>query len=215
MVKALMHNKWWSKHKHWCRINEKVNIILLLDTTACIFTLLMIFDIYTITWAMSQWKLYLTGLQHFKLMTDHRPLVPILNHWTLDAVENPHLQCLKKKISLSVHSCVACWQAARHTLSHVPISQFTPHDETNCVEAGSYSSPRGRCLTPTGLFTIFMLQRGRTCCTTIFKSACSQDFLPIITTSIICCSHSWIYWTASQSTWTCTLWSKDCSSCRS
>lgn len=40
-------------------------------------------------WTMHKCEYYLKGLQTFEHVTDHRPLVPILNHYTLDAVENP------------------------------------------------------------------------------------------------------------------------------
>ncbi len=35
---------------------------------------------------------------HFTIITDHHPLVPILNNHHLDEIENPRLQCLKAKI---------------------------------------------------------------------------------------------------------------------
>ena len=46
-------------------------------------------------WAISKCKLFLTGLQHFTVITDHNPLIPILNNHHLDEVENPQLQKLK------------------------------------------------------------------------------------------------------------------------
>ena len=42
-----------------------------------------------VVWATSKCRLYLTSLRHFALTTHHRPLVPILNHHSLDAVEIP------------------------------------------------------------------------------------------------------------------------------
>ncbi len=33
-------------------------------------------------WATSKCRLYLFGLPHFTLTTDHRPLIPILNFYT-------------------------------------------------------------------------------------------------------------------------------------
>lgn len=46
-------------------------------------------ELLAVVWAMSKCQLYLIGLQHFRLMKDHRPLVPILNAYTLDVTENP------------------------------------------------------------------------------------------------------------------------------
>ena len=43
-------------------------------------------------WAMKKCRVYLLGLPTFSLVVDHRPLVPILDSYTLDAVENPRLQ---------------------------------------------------------------------------------------------------------------------------
>ena len=63
-------------------------------------------------WAMSKCRLYLIGLQHFTLMMDHQPLIPILNHYSLDAVENPRLQRLREKISPYIFTAV--WRAGKH-----------------------------------------------------------------------------------------------------
>ena len=38
------------------------------------------------------------GLQDFSVITDHNPLVPILNSRRLDEIENPRLQCLKSRL---------------------------------------------------------------------------------------------------------------------
>ena len=50
-------------------------------------------------WAMNKCRLYLLGLPTFTLVVDHQPLVPILYKYTLDAVENPCLQCMKEQMS--------------------------------------------------------------------------------------------------------------------
>ena len=36
-------------------------------------------ELLAVMWAMTKCKFYLGGLQHFNLVTDHRPLVPIVN----------------------------------------------------------------------------------------------------------------------------------------
>lgn len=81
-------------------------------------------------WAMS--KFYLIGLQDFTLMTDHRPLIPILNQYSLDAIENPRLQRLKE-ISPFIFNAV--WRAGKSlcipdALSRAPVDRPTPEDET-------------------------------------------------------------------------------------
>ena len=39
--------------------------------------------------------MFLAGLPHFRVITDHHPLIPILNSHRLDEIENPQLQRLK------------------------------------------------------------------------------------------------------------------------
>ena len=66
----------------------------LADTESCYAVIEL--EMLTICWAVSKCKLFLTGLQHFTIITDHNPLIPILNNHCLDEIENPHLQRLKK-----------------------------------------------------------------------------------------------------------------------
>lgn len=98
-------------------------------------------ELLAVVWAMSKCRLYLIGLQHFTLMTDHRPLVPILNAYTLDAVENPRLQRLKEKISPYIFTAV--WRAGKllcipDALSRAPVSRPTPEDEMACTDATAH-----------------------------------------------------------------------------
>jgi len=37
-------------------------------------------------------------LQHFQVLTDHNPLIPILNNYRLGEIENPNIQCLHTQI---------------------------------------------------------------------------------------------------------------------
>ncbi|XP_064121730.1 uncharacterized protein K02A2.6-like [Macrobrachium nipponense] len=82
--------------------------------------------------AMSKCRLYLAGLHNFTLKTDNHPLIPILNYYSLDAIENPRLQRLKEKISLYLFTAV--WHAGKSlnipdALSRAPVSHPTPEDE--------------------------------------------------------------------------------------
>ncbi|XP_076044722.1 uncharacterized protein LOC143027334 [Oratosquilla oratoria] len=82
-----------------------------------------------------QTTVYLFGLPHFTLMTDHRLLIPILISFTLDAVENPRLQRLKERLSPFVFK--AKWCAGKQlcipdALSRAPVSRPTPEDKTDC-----------------------------------------------------------------------------------
>lgn len=103
-------------------------------------------ELQAVVWAMSKCKYYLAGLQHFSLVTDHRPLVPILNSYSLDAIENPRLQRLKEKISPYIFT--ASWRAGKElcipdALSRSPVSQPTSED----VTCGAENSLSVRCLT--------------------------------------------------------------------
>lgn len=43
-------------------------------------------------------RVFLACLPHFTVLTDHHPLIPILNSHRLDEIENPRLHRLKTKI---------------------------------------------------------------------------------------------------------------------
>ncbi|XP_042857772.1 uncharacterized protein K02A2.6-like [Penaeus japonicus] len=84
---------------------------------------------------MSKCMFYLIGLQYFSLVIDHRPLVPILNHYSLDAIENLCLQRLKMKISPYIFT--ATWRAGKvlcipDALSCSPVDRPTSDDEAIC-----------------------------------------------------------------------------------
>ena len=50
-------------------------------------------------WAMKKCDIFLCGVPHFKLITDHhQPLIPTLNSKRIADVENPHLQRLMMKM---------------------------------------------------------------------------------------------------------------------
>ncbi|XP_037804919.1 uncharacterized protein LOC119599258 [Penaeus monodon] len=90
-------------------------------------------EMQAVVWAISKCKFYLRGLQHFSLMTDHHPLVPILNHYSLDAIENPRLQRMKDKIAPYIFT--AMWRAGKElcipdALSRSPVSHPTVEDGT-------------------------------------------------------------------------------------
>ncbi|XP_065182117.1 uncharacterized protein K02A2.6-like [Sycon ciliatum] len=52
-----------------------------------------------VAWAIRKCHTYLAGMS-FHVVVDHQPLVPILNTYTLDQVENPRLQRLMTKVQL-------------------------------------------------------------------------------------------------------------------
>ena len=64
-------------------------------------------EMLAVCWAVSKCKLFLTGLQHFTIITDHNPLIPIPNNHRLDEIENPRLQRLKTR--LMAYNFTAQW----------------------------------------------------------------------------------------------------------
>ena len=55
-------------------------------------------EMLAVSWAITKCRLFLAGLQHFHIITDHNPLISILNTHCLDEIENPRLQRLKARI---------------------------------------------------------------------------------------------------------------------
>ena len=55
-------------------------------------------ELLAVTWAVTKCKVFLAGLQHFYISTDHNPLIPILNSRRLNEIENPRLQRLKSRL---------------------------------------------------------------------------------------------------------------------
>ena len=51
-------------------------------------------EMLAVAWTVMKCKTFLAGLQHFKVITDHNLLIPILNGHRLDEIENPRLQHL-------------------------------------------------------------------------------------------------------------------------
>ena len=55
-------------------------------------------ELLAVAWAIMKCRLFLAGLPHFRVITNHHPLVPILNTHCLDEIENPRLQRIRTKI---------------------------------------------------------------------------------------------------------------------
>ncbi|MFV0366579.1 MAG: RNase H-like domain-containing protein [Mangrovibacterium sp.] len=91
-------------------------------------------EMLAVSWALQKCRLYLTGLQSFTVHTDHRPLVPILNSYTLDMIENPRLQRLRERMSHFTFRAV--WRAGKtlripDAFSRAPVSRPTPEDTSD------------------------------------------------------------------------------------
>ena len=88
-------------------------------------------EMLAVSWAVSKCRLFLAGLPHFQVVTDHHPLIPILNTHRLDEVENPRLQRLKTRVM--GYNFTAQWikgalNCAPDALSRHPVSDPLPLD---------------------------------------------------------------------------------------
>ena len=61
-------------------------------------------ELLAISWTIIKCKMFLADLPHFRVITDHHPLIPILNSHRLDEIENPRLQRLDPNHCLQFHS---------------------------------------------------------------------------------------------------------------
>ena len=89
-------------------------------------------ELLAVAWAITKCNIFLAGLPHFTVVTDHHPLIPLLNNHRLDEILNPQLQHLKTKIM--GYSFTASWlkgtlNKAPDALSRNPTTDPQP-DET-------------------------------------------------------------------------------------
>jgi len=77
-----------------------------------------------ISWDVSKCRLFLTGIQHFTVLTDHNPLIPILNSHCLDEVENPCLQQLNTR--LMAYNFTAEWRKGSQNNAPDALSKTVP-----------------------------------------------------------------------------------------
>ena len=84
--------------------------------------------------------MFLAGLPHFRVITDHHPFIPILNSHRLDEIENPRLQRLKTQIM--AYNFTAEWRKgiendAPDALSRNPVLDPQPQDTLAECDLGS------------------------------------------------------------------------------
>ena len=89
-------------------------------------------ELLALAWACRKCSIYLSGMQQFEVMTDHRPLIPILNSKSMADIENPRLQRLRER--LSQFNFVATWRQGKlhaipDALSRAPVDDPGPDDE--------------------------------------------------------------------------------------
>ena len=113
-------------------------------------------EMLAVCWAILKCHIFLAGLQHFQVVTDHNPLIPILNNHRLDEIENPRLQRLRTRIV--GYNFTAEWlkgsnNSAPDALSRNPVSDPSPHDilaELDILNQPDISISEIRATTATG-----------------------------------------------------------------
>ena len=97
-------------------------------------------ELLAVVWATQKAHLYLAG-SDFKLLVDHRPLIPLLNSKTLDEMPSPRLTRLKEKLAL--YRFTALWRpGVKHKVvdcfSRHPVDDPSPDDSQEDDEAAAY-----------------------------------------------------------------------------
>ena len=88
-------------------------------------------ELLAVTWAVWKCRVFLMGMQQFDVITDHNPLISIINHHRLDEIENLRLQRLCAKIM--AFNFKASWKKgttnqAPDALSRNPFSTPSPEE---------------------------------------------------------------------------------------
>ena len=89
-------------------------------------------ELLAVAWACKKCALYISGLQRLEVVTDHRPLIPIINQKSLADIENPRLQRLRAR--LTPYNIAAVWRAGKlhaipDALSRAPVEDPEADDE--------------------------------------------------------------------------------------
>ncbi|XP_059091117.1 uncharacterized protein K02A2.6-like [Tigriopus californicus] len=88
-------------------------------------------ELFAVVWAIRKCQLYLRGLANFLVEVDHKPLIPILNDYTMDNGSTPRIQLLLEK--LASFSFTASWIPGKtnliaDALSRAPVSNRSTPD---------------------------------------------------------------------------------------
>ena len=88
-------------------------------------------EMLAVTWAITKCRIFLEGMPHFQVITDHHPLISILNSQCLNEIENPRLQRLKARtmpFSFTAEWIKGTLNQAPDALSRYPVSDPLPQD---------------------------------------------------------------------------------------
>eukprot|EP00117_Sycon_ciliatum_P031337 scpid17782/ scgid3606/ Retrotransposable element Tf2 155 kDa protein type 1 len=88
-------------------------------------------EMLAVVWAVRKCRIYLSGAP-FEVVTDHKPLIPIINSYSLDQIENPRL--LRLRLKLQAYQLQASWRkgsenAFADALSRNPVGIPSTTDE--------------------------------------------------------------------------------------
>ena len=143
---------WQHQDNHWRLLQCGSRFLTDTESRYAIIEL----ECLAVVWAAHKCALYLSGTR-FEVVTDHRPLIPILNSYSLDQIENPRLQRLVLK--LRCFQLQARWQpgskqAFADALSRHPVANPTSADELGedqsstlaAICACTHEDPSGKSL---------------------------------------------------------------------
>ena len=86
-----------------------------------------------IMYGIKKCHMYLAGLEHFTVVTDHRPLVPIMNNYSLSQIENAKIQKIKADLTSSYQFTVEWKRGKDHSiadcLSRAPVDPPSEDEE--------------------------------------------------------------------------------------
>ena len=91
-------------------------------------------EMLAIVYALRKCSLYLKGLKEFQVITDHKPLLTILNKKGIDEIENPRIQRYKE--SLQSYNFKTEWRQGKlhsipDALSRAPVDNHDDEDKQN------------------------------------------------------------------------------------
>ena len=89
-------------------------------------------ELLALVWATKKLHVYLFGLENYEVLLDHAPLIPILNRYSLGAIENPRLLRLREKIqayNFTAYHIKGKDNFISDALSRAPIRQALPGEE--------------------------------------------------------------------------------------
>ena len=89
-------------------------------------------ELLALVWATKKLHVYLFGLENYEVLLDHAPLIPILNKYSLNAIENPRLLRLREKIqayNFTAFHIKGKDNFISDALSRAPVRQALPGEE--------------------------------------------------------------------------------------